>query len=407
MVNNPFEETRGNTPALRTDRPVVNPFEETRPGQIIVQTRPREVVSYRTDLTVNNPFHETHPSAAPPPPPPPPDAAVDPVDDPLNAISTVATEANITNLVTNPPRTSGGDPIPITGIAGLSSRVDAFLSEEHESKLDTTKSPVESGGQSVTHAVREPSKVRLTGRIVGPRSLSAWQEIKAMQSAMRLLTVHTSLGAYQNMMIVGARSFIDDKSGHNLPFELEMEELIVYRGGGGGAAEDATEDRGQVNAPELLASIWDRDLGSPFSNVTFVTLTREQWNAVQSVKLTEADREDARRNGHPRWIQNNGTVTSQEPTEGRVFVHYYPISPNDYAEYRLHGEDAENFEWLLGNDGRWYKVGKEVSGESRDPRDRRGQEGGDPLGLNDGINNAIRATGDAAAAALEFFGFGR
>ena len=37
-------------------------------------------------------------------------------------------------------------------------------------KLDSTKAPVESGAQSVTHTVRQPSKVRLVGRIVGPRS---------------------------------------------------------------------------------------------------------------------------------------------------------------------------------------------------------------------------------------------
>ena len=53
-----------------------------------------------------------------------------------------------------------------------------------------------------------------------------------MQASMRARDrLHQSPGAYRNMMIIGAQAFIDDKSGYNLPFELELEELIVYTGG--------------------------------------------------------------------------------------------------------------------------------------------------------------------------------
>ena len=176
------------------------------------------------------------------------------VADPLEEASLLALGVGVSTIQATPPRTARGSIIPVTGISGLSAPVDAYLSEEHTSKLDMTKSPVESGGQSVTHAVRQPSKVRLTGRIIGPNSAAAWQEIKAMQSTMRLVTVYTSLGAYRNMLIAGAQSFIDSKSGYNLPFEIDLEELIIARrrAGGGGADDDETEDRGTVTATTVL-----------------------------------------------------------------------------------------------------------------------------------------------------------
>ena len=178
----------------------------------------------------------------------------DDIYNPYEEASLLALGIDLNSIRTTPPRTSAGAPIPTTGISGLSARVDAYLSEEHESKLDKTKSPVESGGQSVTHTVREPAKVRLVGRIVGPGSQSAWQEIRAIQSSMRLVTAYTSLGAYRNMLIVGAQAFIDDKSGYNLPFELELEELIVYTGGGSGA-EDETEDRGKSSTKTVIGPV--------------------------------------------------------------------------------------------------------------------------------------------------------
>ena len=123
---------------------------------------------------------------------------------------------------------------PLTGV------VDGYLAAEHERSVSTTTYPVESGASLTDHAVRQPDKLKLEGwvsdlmpsseadrsRPLSGRGLAAWSELDRLMNAREPVAVATSLGCYQNMLIVKATAPVDRTTGRALRFTLELEEVL-------------------------------------------------------------------------------------------------------------------------------------------------------------------------------------
>ena len=243
-------------------------------------------------------------------------------------------------------------PIPITGIGGLRAPVDAYLSEEHDSSLELSKKTVESGSQAVTHAVRKPSIVKITGRILGPQALAAWHEIRAKQSRQELITVYTSLGTYTNMLIAGARSFIDDKTGYNLPFELDMEELIVVVGGG--------RDQGVVSGSEVIGPLLTDPENDPKKWPFIDELDPSQGTATPGAKTRTY-----RLITWDEYVRTRDRLVGDKPEEFFEELRELGIPPNPATidAYRHLETDTQGF-YLIGRN--WYLVQKPIQAQPRD-----------------------------------------
>ena len=162
-------------------------------------------------------------------------------------------------------------------IVALARHVDGYEAEEHKLKVRKTTYPVESGRTLVDHAVKEPYKLKLRGWVsdlmpsaavsqnlpLPYRGSAAWRQILQVMDEREPITVITTLGAYENMLIVSATAPIDRTTGNSLRFTIELEEMLLRTAGGStltynltaasGPAEHrlGTSSRGRVHAPAV------------------------------------------------------------------------------------------------------------------------------------------------------------
>lgn len=128
-----------------------------------------------------------------------------------------------------------------TSIVGLSVDVDGYPTEQHELRADITTYPIETGADLVDHAVDQPDKLVLTGWASSAIQLSfateldtdvdlprrIWYALDQMKRRRELVTVHTVLGTYDNMIIRKLSANIDVTTGQNLPFTAEFQEVLL------------------------------------------------------------------------------------------------------------------------------------------------------------------------------------
>lgn len=122
--------------------------------------------------------------------------------------------------------------------------IHAYLREQHELRTTTTQYPVESGAEVTEHAVRRPVKLRLEGWVASRRQVPApqdfglptievdhavpvrsWEKIAKALDEHTVMKVVTLLGVYPNMTIRKATAQVDRRTGQNLPFVVELEEV--------------------------------------------------------------------------------------------------------------------------------------------------------------------------------------
>ena len=160
-------------------------------------------------------------------------------------------------------RAAQGDPTPVE----LNAQVDGFLSESHEVRLNKTTYPIESGQSLTDHAVVEPKTLKLEGWVSGllmldpghKNSAEAWDEILKLVESREPVSVVTSLGVYDSMLITSVKAPVDRTTGRALRFDMELEEVLFRDLESGtvpapvqiGPAEDrpVENNRGRINAP--------------------------------------------------------------------------------------------------------------------------------------------------------------
>ena len=127
---------------------------------------------------------------------------------------------------------------------------DAVLSLDHEQTLTKTKHPVQTGAAVSSHAYIEPASLVMyvlmsdvvpqfsaSNQTVAPyiqqwtgnpsKSVSAFQQVLALQAARIPLTVTTRLRNYTNMLILRVSPHEDNKSITGARFRIEFEQLFI------------------------------------------------------------------------------------------------------------------------------------------------------------------------------------
>lgn len=127
---------------------------------------------------------------------------------------------------------------------------DAVLSLDHDQTLTKTHHPVQTGASVSSHAYIEPAQLVLyvlmsdvaqqyvaANQITAPyvqqwtgnpsKSVSAYLQILALQSARIPLTVTTRLRTYSNMLILRVSPHEDSKTITGVRFRVEFEQLFI------------------------------------------------------------------------------------------------------------------------------------------------------------------------------------
>lgn len=133
--------------------------------------------------------------------------------------------------------------------------VDVVISEEHESSLMIAEHPVERGAKISDHSWRERRRVILEGVVDQSRSVSAYEQLLAVQEEAEPFSLVTGLKVYENMLIERITVSRDKEFSRVLKFEAECSEVKIVdtetSAGGGSSSEDkaqGTTRRGQVAA---------------------------------------------------------------------------------------------------------------------------------------------------------------
>lgn len=118
---------------------------------------------------------------------------------------------------------------------------DAYLSLTHESTLEITTHPVETGAALTDNSYLDPVKVTMTigqsdvctdviaGQFgVGDgRSVTAFNILKILQSNRIPLQVTTRLATYQNMLVQSITAQDTNKTAHGLSATVVLQEVLV------------------------------------------------------------------------------------------------------------------------------------------------------------------------------------
>lgn len=118
---------------------------------------------------------------------------------------------------------------------------DAIFSAQHNTSLNITSHPVQSGADISDHAYEEPKKLTfdigmsdvMQSFIVGQysdnrsRSVSAFKKLRELQNQRLPVTVVTKLGTYKNMMIENISTIDDNKTTFGLRATVILREIFV------------------------------------------------------------------------------------------------------------------------------------------------------------------------------------
>ena len=119
--------------------------------------------------------------------------------------------------------------------------VDLYPEESHRLPITKTKYPVEDGSSRTDNSVVAPESLVLRGFVsdLQPfaggfvsiadegRPKEAWGRIRALKNARELVTVVTTLGIYENMLITDIDASVSARSGRGLSFTINMEETLI------------------------------------------------------------------------------------------------------------------------------------------------------------------------------------
>lgn len=116
--------------------------------------------------------------------------------------------------------------------------VDSYSSESHHLRSSKTEYPLESGASITDHLVVNPARLQLTGfvsdllysswsksKVPTARAQAAWQEITRLHAERSILDVTTTLGDYQNMVIMNVSATVNSSTGVALRFRIDFEEV--------------------------------------------------------------------------------------------------------------------------------------------------------------------------------------
>lgn len=149
-----------------------------------------------------------------------------------------------------PQNSNGVFTLSVTPTASTSYVFDAVLSLDHEQSLTKTRHPVQTGAAISSHAFIEPASLVLyvlmsdvvpqytaTNQTKPPyiqkwsgnpsKSVSAYQQVLALQTARIPLTITTRLRTYTNMLILRVSPREDNKSITGARFRIEFEQLFI------------------------------------------------------------------------------------------------------------------------------------------------------------------------------------
>lgn len=167
-----------------------------------------------------------------------------------------STSSNASNLVgtTAQPANSNGANLTVSATAKQTAATsyvfDAVLSLDHEQSLTKTHHPVQTGASVSSHAYIEPAQLVMyvlmsdvaqqftaSNQASAPyvqqwsgnpsKSVSAYQQVLALQSSRVPLTVTTRLRNYSNMLITRVSPHEDSKTITGARFRIEFEQLFV------------------------------------------------------------------------------------------------------------------------------------------------------------------------------------
>lgn len=118
---------------------------------------------------------------------------------------------------------------------------DAIFSTQHDTSLNITEHPVQTGADISDHAYEEAARLSfdigmsdvMESLIPGQfssnnsRSVSAYSKLRELQSQRLPITVVTRLGTYNNMMIETISTTDDNKTAYGLRATVALKQIFV------------------------------------------------------------------------------------------------------------------------------------------------------------------------------------
>ena len=123
------------------------------------------------------------------------------------------------------------------GVQEFDDAVDAYPSETHSISYSKTDYPTETGGSHTDNITKLPDKLVLEGfvsnlgnpagiaQVPGSgRPKAAWERIREVARREDIVSVVTTLGLYENMLITGFDATVNVDTGQTLSFTMTLEE---------------------------------------------------------------------------------------------------------------------------------------------------------------------------------------
>lgn len=135
------------------------------------------------------------------------------------------------------------DTQPVAIIRSMDGLVfDAVFEETHESELEVTDNPVETGVVVSDHAFMKPLKLTISAGVTDTplsvatgdpfasdagRSKKAYDLLLRLQRAAEPFDVQTGLKLYKNMVVTGLRTAQDKDTANVLVFQADLREVLI------------------------------------------------------------------------------------------------------------------------------------------------------------------------------------
>lgn len=119
---------------------------------------------------------------------------------------------------------------------------DAVFEESHDSELEVTDNPVETGVVVSDHAYMKPLRLKITAGVSDTpllqsdadmfsqgesRSKQAFEMLSALQRVAEPFDVQTGLRLYENMVCTSIRTIQDKETANSFVFTADLREVII------------------------------------------------------------------------------------------------------------------------------------------------------------------------------------
>ena len=132
--------------------------------------------------------------------------------------------------------------------------INCVISEKHESSLDITEIPIETGARATDHAVVTPKKLTLT--IANDGAAATYNALVRFQESRVPFSVVSGLRVYGNMLIRQIDAERDATFSRVLRATVDLQEIIIvstaYAADPGGETGAGSSDRGQPGGKKSL-----------------------------------------------------------------------------------------------------------------------------------------------------------